>query len=601
MVARLTLPMPKMLRVILLVVLPGLVHAATEPDTARELARAWRKIDAHPANQAVRELFGFALEATAARWHPEYVESALAQAAELQDRDPASKTRGNFRWYRNQPKPVDLNAVEFCLQQAVLLWNLHREALTPAARTNLEELLRQGIAGVRSQKVDVSYTNIFLMKTWNCIAIGEALDDAELSALGGRMLDEWLAYTRVNGIHEFLSPTYSGVDVDSLALLQRFAGSPAVRAKAEAALRLLYAQSAANWFAPSRRLGGAHSRDYDYLTGHGVFDVHLADWGWLPRKPQALHEFADLTRWTPVVPLAPLPTPRFVWQRWGAAPGEYAATYLGKNFCLGSAGAAYNSDDKVLTLQFPGNAATVMGNLVVDGRGDPYGHSKEPDGNGHPKALHLMPFIASVQDGADVLFAASFDPRQKVSRHKPTPARQLATSLVLPAEAEVWSGDSRVISTEGSSTALAADRPVFIRVGNVVAALQVLAATDCNGQPVAARYWTDGAALHAARITWVQSTGPAEGEAHVVFRLRVAEDMDEAAFAGWRATLGGEPMEVNFKAGVLDAKVTRPGQPALEIHADLKTGERRASPVADGSAIITVNGRSLLEIAGIEL
>ncbi|MES1194553.1 MAG: hypothetical protein ABUL65_01575, partial [Opitutus sp.] len=87
-----------------------------EAPADQALARAWRKIDAHPADQGVRELFGFALEATALRWHPERVEAALAQAAELQDRDPASKTRGNFRWYRNQPKPRDLTAVEFCMQ-----------------------------------------------------------------------------------------------------------------------------------------------------------------------------------------------------------------------------------------------------------------------------------------------------------------------------------------------------------------------------------------------------------------------------------------------------------------------------------------------------
>ena len=569
--------------------------------TDQALTRAWHKIDAHPVDQGVRELFGFALEATAVRWHPERVEAALMQAAELQDRDPASKTRGNFRWYRNQPQPRDLNAVEFCMQQAVLLWNRHREALTPAARASLEEMLRQSIAGMRSQKVEVSYTNIFLMKTWNCVAIGEALGDVELAAFGTRLLDDWLAYTRVNGIHEFLSSTYSGVDVDSLALLQRFAGSPAVRAKAETALRLIYAQSAANWFAPSQRLGGAHSRDYDYLTGHGAFDAHLADWGWLQRKPEALHEFADLTRWVPATPLAPLPLPRSVWQRWGDTPGAYAATYLGKNFCLGSAGATYNSDDKVLTLQFPGNPATVMGNLVVDGRGDPYGHSKEPDGNGHPKALHLMPFIASVQDGADVLFAASFDPQQKINKRNPSPTRQLATSLVLPAEAEVWSGDVRAMPAEGSSTELAANQPIFIRVRGVVATLQVLAATDCTGQPVAARYWTDGGALHAARITWAQSPGPAAGEAHVVFLLRVVEDVDDAGFAGLRAAFRGEPAVVEFKAGVLYATVTRAEQAPLVIHADLKTGERRVSPVAGGNGIITVNGRSLLELAGIEL
>jgi hypothetical protein len=585
-----------------LILVAGLTAAESAGSpTDKELAKAWRKIDAHPADQGVRELFGFALEAAAAGWHPEQVESALAQAAELQDRDPASKTRGNFRWYRNQPVPRDLNAVEFCMQQAVLLWNLHREALTPAARANLADLLRQSIAGMRSQKVDVSYTNIFLMKTWNCVAIGEALGDAELAALGAKMLDDWLAYTRVNGIHEFLSSTYSGVDCDSLALLHRFALSPAMRQKAETALRLLYAQSAANWFAPAQRLGGAHSRDYDYLTGHGAFDAHLADWGWLQRKPAVLHEFTDLTRWVPAATLAPLPLPRFVWQRWGDTPGAYAATYLGKNFCLGSAGAAYNSDDKVLTLQFPGDPGTVMGNLVVDGRGDPYGHRKEPDGNGHPKALHLMPFIASVQDGADVLFAASFDPQLKVNKRNPAPTRQLDTSLVLPAEAEVWSGGTRVHPVESSSAELTAGRPIFIRVRDVVAAVQVLAATDCAGQPVAARYWTDGAAWHAARITWAQAPGPAAGEAHVVFRMRVAEGLDDGAFAKLRATFGSEPASVDFRAGTLDAKVAREGQAPLMIHADLKTGERRISPTAAGDGIIRVNGRSLLEIAGIEL
>ena len=33
----------------------------------QELARVWRKIDAHPVDQGVRELFSFALEATSAR------------------------------------------------------------------------------------------------------------------------------------------------------------------------------------------------------------------------------------------------------------------------------------------------------------------------------------------------------------------------------------------------------------------------------------------------------------------------------------------------------------------------------------------------------
>ena len=578
--------------------------SAAEPVSAgaeQALARAWRNIEPRPPNLGVRELFSFALEATAVGANADRVEGALALAAEMQDRDPASKTQGNFRWYLRQPKPVDLNAVEFCMQQAALLWNLHRAALTPAARVQLEELLRRSVAGIRSHRVDVSYTNIFLMKTWNCLALGEALGDADLAASGVRMLDEWLAYTKINGIHEFLSPTYSGVDVDSLALLHRFAGPPPVRQKAETALRLIYAQSAANWFAPSARLGGAHSRDYDYLTGHGAFDVHLADWGWLERKPSVLHEFTDLTRWVPETPLTALPLPRLVWQRWGEFPGADATTYVGRNFALGSAGAAYNTDDKMFTVQFPGGPGTVMGNLVVDGRGDPYGHSKEPDGNGHPKALHLLPFVASVQAGADVLIAVSFDPRQKINRRTPAPTRQLATHLVVPAEAEVWGGDTRLRPVDGETAALAGDPAIFIRLGDVVLALRVLAATDCTGQPVSAVYHRDGTALHAARLTWLQSAGSATAEAHLVFWAHAAEGLDEAAFAVLREQYQRAPAAVAFHAGVFDASVTPGGGQSLVLHADMPAGERRISPSPAGDAIITVNGRSLLELAGIEL
>ena len=568
----------------------------------RELAGLWRKIDARSENQEVRELFGFALEAAAVGWHPERVESALAQAAELQDGDRESNTFGNFRWYRNQPKPMDLNAVEFCLQPGILLWNLHREALTPAARATLAAMLRHGIAGMRSHDVGVAYTNIFLMKTWNCVAIGEAFTDADLAAAGRRMLDEWLDYTRVNGVHEYLSPTYSGVSCDSLALLHRFAQTSDVRAKAETALRLIYAQSAANWFAPSERLGGAHSRDYDYLTGHEWFlDRHLSAWGWLRLKPDVLNELNNLKRWVPASPLTPLPLPRFVWQRWGDTPGAYASTYVGQNFCLGSAGAAYGGEDKVLTIQFPGNPNTVMGNFVMDGRGDPYGQNTESVGGGHSKALHLTPFIVSVQDHADVLFAASFDPQQQVNGRSPRPTRQLSSNLVLPAEAEVWSGGRRVAPAAGESAQLAADQPIFVRVQDVVVAIRVLAATDCSGQPVAARYITDGASVHAARITWLQSVGAATGEAHVVFWMRAAEGLDASGFAHWRATFGGIPTAAGISRDKLQASVTREGQPLLAIDADLRTGERMVSPGPPGEAIITVNGRSLLELAGIKL
>lgn len=583
-----------------LAVMPGRAAAPTPVEAA--LQKAWTRIDARPANQGVRDLFSFALEATAAGWHAERVEVALQLGAELQDRDPASKTRGNFRWYRNQPKPVDLNAVQFCMQQAVLLWRLHRDALTPKARATLEEIFHEAALGVRSQRVAVSYTNIFLMKTWNLVALGEALADPTLVADGARQMDEWMAYTRVNGVREFVSTTYSGIDVECLALLHRFAPTAEIRAQAERGLRLVWLQSAANWFAPAARLGGAHSRDYDYLYGRGALDRHLANWGWRPMKADVLTAFSDLARWVPAEPLPALPLPRTVWQRWGDEPGMTATTYVGREFCLGTAGFAYNSDDKMFTLQFPGDERTVMGNFVLDGRGDPYGRRKEPDRSGHQKALHMMGFIAAAQRDADAIFLCAYDPQQKIARRSPPMTQPLAANFVLPDDVEVWSGEQLLPTTGTVGADLAADQPIFLRKGSVVIALRVLAATDENGRQVTGRYERDGGEWHAARLVWRQSaTTTVAGESHLMLQVRGAEGVAPEAFAAWRKEFTASVATGRVEGGVATAEVTTRDGAKVALRADFRSGERTVTPAPPAGEILTVNGRSLLALAGLQL
>ncbi|MFN3423047.1 MAG: hypothetical protein ACK40X_15135, partial [Armatimonadota bacterium] len=170
----------------------------------------------------MRELFTFALESAEADWEMGRIEEALALAEQMQDRDPESRTFGNFRWYWESQRPEDLNAVEFCMQDAALLWMRHRDRLPSKALERLERLIRFGIEGILQHSVSVGYTNIFLMKTWNCIALGENFGRPELAQRGYGMLDAWLLYTYENGIREYLSPTYHGVSLDSLMLIARF-------------------------------------------------------------------------------------------------------------------------------------------------------------------------------------------------------------------------------------------------------------------------------------------------------------------------------------------------------------------------------------------
>jgi hypothetical protein len=81
------------------------------------------------------------------------------------------------------------------------------------------------------------------MKCWNLLAVGACLADPAAAAEGQAALAAWWGYTQTNGITEYLSPTYYGTDLDSLALIARHAPDGASRAIARSALALLWPTS----------------------------------------------------------------------------------------------------------------------------------------------------------------------------------------------------------------------------------------------------------------------------------------------------------------------------------------------------------------------
>ena len=366
-----------------------------------QLDRRWGDIQSAGPDLGVRSLFSFAHEAVKSGSHALEIEEAYRTAIELQDRDPASPTYGNFRWYRKNDRPQDLNAVEFCTSVGILTWNGYRDQLTDAARSQLEDLLRMNTTGIRGHKVLVTYTNIFIKKSWNAIALGEALDVQDLAEEGYAMFEEWCAYTSNNGFHEYLSPTYYNVDLDSLEKIALHAGRAKERELAEKAIRHLWMDIAANWFDPAERLGGAHSRDYDYLTGNSDrLGRRLEDM--LEGRPSSEGHVCDDTLRSSVRSIRES-IPRTVCQSWGDETGQAASQYVGATFSIGSACASRHNMDKVLTVNFDGGPAVPMINLIMDGRGDPYGVNPITEEDGHTKSRHLVPFIASVQRGAEVV------------------------------------------------------------------------------------------------------------------------------------------------------------------------------------------------------
>lgn len=565
----------------------------------RRLQVRWEQIQKKPGRLGVRELFTFALECAEADWGIEHIEEVLALAEQMQDRNPESRTFGNFRWYWEAERPEDLNAVEFSMQDASLLWMRHRERLPKGAKERLERLIRFGIEGLLRHNVSVGYTNIFLMKTWNCIALGENFTRPELARRGYGMLDTWLLHTYENGIREYLSPTYYGVDLDSLILIARFSQSAKAKSQAETALGLFWEDIAANWFEPCQRLGGAHSRDYDYLTGRGYLDEHLRYAAWLPQPAGYLpSRFLMLAGWKPPEALrqrAVKEAPRFVRQRWGSGKGEWTSHWLGRSISLGVAGACYGPEDKVMTLQFANGPDKPMGYLVVDARNDPYGKKRETTPGGHLKSWHPEPFVCSVHKGREALMLVAISPEEpSFQRRIPQPV-SLATHLVFPREGmEVWLGGQRSpLTQEAKSAQVALETPMFLRYGDAAVGVKVVYALDLEGQPAQLALVNDGNPYGVMRLSIIHSNQPpTRGRAVAAFWIRVAEGLDERGFVRFRERFSQDQATVRRDSEVVD--ILAPGEEApLHLRANIATRERLNEEAKAQEGILWVNGQEV--------
>ncbi len=585
---------------------PQMAATAPAPATApggadlQRLDKAWARIDARQPDLSAPELMGFALDAVAAGVAGPRIEAALDLAEAMQDRGPNSRSFGNFRWYWRATRVQDYSAVEFAMQRGALIRLKYYDRLTDVARQRLDRLVRFAVEGIRRHTVPESHTNIFLMKAFNCLALGEATGEASLAAEGSRMLDRWLMATWESGLREYLSPTYYGVDVECLGLIARQVGDASARAKAETALKLFWTDIAANWFEPGLRLGGPHSRDYDRLTGHGYLDKYLGLAGWIPTdSSDGGDALGSLAMWMPPGKLTkPILAnlPRTICRRWGNDEGEFAVNYVGKSISVGSAGACYGPTDKVLTVDLGGGPMVPGASFVMDGLGDPYGRSRQVGGGGHSKAMHLCPFVTTVQRGPEVLLLASADTNHAAHfRYEPRPTCMLS-HLVLPLADEVWIAERRLnLDSRGDAAAVFASQPVFVRCGKTALAVRVLLAIDTAGNPAQAAIFADGGKYGAMRLTVTHSPDAPKGIGTVAIWVRAAEGIDsDGDFASFRRSFGALG-SATFSDGRAD--VSAPGEKGkLRVFADVWKARRIAVEGGEKcppGCVLSVDGKDL--------
>ncbi len=544
---------------------------------------------------SARDLMKYTLEASVAGDSSARVGQALKQLREQQELRADNPNFGNFRWYRGQPEVRDRNAVEFVCQNAMMLALGYPGKLPAEHEQAFRILMKDAAHGCLKQSVKPSYTNIFLMKAANLVLLGQYLDDQALVGQGRANLREWFEWTKVNGITEYNSTTYTGIDMDCAAQLARLATDPRDQQSGTAILRLLWTEVAANWFDPAKRLGGSHSRDYDYLHGLGATDIQLAANGWIgAAKPETLtaetsgrvwiapKEWSDTLRNT---------VPREVIQRWMSGPGDLATHWITHDYSIGTCGTSKAFDDKVFAVHFAGDRRAPMAYFVMESRNDPYGISKEPDSNGHAKTLHLRPALATVQNKDRVLLLAA-DNTEKPKHPRPVPELQgLWSHLVFPADATVCYADLSPVAVGN----IPGDKAVFLRKGTVTLAVRFIAARKewSANQRLPVTLVRDGDAVKAARLSVEHGLGAHPGMGLIAFAAETAvtpNDSDFATFARRFETaasdLAVDPAGVaSLTAGPVDS----PLRISLDLAKSKVLGTGGAAPFPAGR-ILSING-----------
>ena len=574
--------------------------AAPTPDQQKALDKAYANIVRGDDHLEVRGMMRYVLEGTALGEAPAKIATALQALRAQQELRTDNKNFGNFRWYKGQKEVQDRNAVQFVTQNALVVGLVYGDKLSPENAQAFHTLMVDAAEGCRQHPVRVGYTNIFLMKSCNLILLGQFLHDPKLTQAGRTHLKEWFAWTKLNGITEYNSTTYTGVDMDCATQLVRLATDPQDQAAGKTILQLLWTEVAANWFEPALRLGGSHSRDYNYLQGIGATDLHLSDNAWIPKlKPEVLtaeaesRHFIAPTAWTNNLSQT---YPREVIQRWSPNSAEIATNWITENFSVGTCGTSKAFDDKVFAVQFPGNRRDPMLYFVMESRNDPYGVNKEPDSNGHNKTLHLRPSLATVQYQNQVMLIAAED-TEKPKHQRPVPElKGLWSHIVFPAAAKVYEDHGTTLIESGEIKS----GKFFICMGDVTVGVCIVAANhewiEEHNLPI--RLIRDGDAVKAARITIEHGVGPHPGKGLISFYSETAYTPTLDALLKFCVWFGGNSSMLTRRADniVTQEYKAGPAEHPLSLKLDLTNNKvlesSGATPFSE-KEILKVNGKDL--------
>jgi hypothetical protein len=579
---------------------PFKIPAVPNPEIRMEnLKQQWKDLHQTPPRLGVRDCFLFLLDALDTKFLTQ--EELLWTINLVKTRvitDSTKPSFGNMYWGWNETggDVGDGNNVEFCVQYGILIKLLFNDRLADDTRASLDELFAMTLKGVRRQPVRISYTNIYLMRCWNFIALGQAYNNASVVEEGRKAFDIWLKHVANYGNREYDSPTYSGVDIESLLLMVQFAKHADIHQKATDALEFFLTDLAAHYNSLGGFLAGAHSRDYNRVFGRDLLEEKYFNplLGRENKNNQLFNQICfsilkerGLSKFQQEIMDKPK---RFIEQRWDSFPHTFTTDYHGKKFSIASSSQYYSPDDKSFVMYLNSKRIPEMPNIVyaMEGRNDHYGTwgatgmgekmkhlmpANYPANGGWGKTRHLMPFMQASQNKNEFVMLVSGDKDHNCIND------YVNSTVLLPNYFdELYFGNTRIMQRAvGTEIPLDSTNTFFAKFEDVAIAIKILYSNADNGER--ATLFNDGFKYNSSREAFnlvhnealrLTLKHPNNGKGNIVMWWKAEEGIDtEAKFKAFRNSVLAAPVTITDANNVLDVSVqTTSGK--LGLKADLK-------------------------------
>ncbi|MEI6142913.1 MAG: hypothetical protein WCP85_26790 [Mariniphaga sp.] len=552
------------------------------------LEQQWKSLQQSPSQLAVRDVFLFLVDVLDAKFlKAGQVEWALKLVQTRVITDPTAPSYGNMYWGWSETggDVGDGNNVEFCVQYGILIKLLFDDRLSVEARKTLDQIFEYALKGIRNQPIRISYTNIYVMRIWNMIALGQVYKQPSVVDEGRKLFDIWLNHIARYGNREYDSPTYCGVDLESLLLIHRFTSDSDIKTKAADALRFFMNDISSHYNQRGGFLGGAHSRDYNRVFGRDLLEEKYMNplLGGENRNTHLFHQvcLSELQKLglTPQQKELMDRKNRFIVQRWDSLANTYACDFVGNKVSIASSNQTYSPDDKPFAIYLSSTRIPEMINIafVMEGRGDHYGTwSYEgmgekmkhlipvnyPSNGGWGKTRHLMPFMQSSQNKGEFVMLVSGEKDHNCIYN------YLNSTIILPNTFdEIWIGNSKIQVPALGEKAIFDDTNAFTaRFEDVAIAFRIL--WDNARKDSKAALYNDGFKYNPSREAFhlehnealrLTLRHPDNGIARIAMWWKVQEGIkSDADFQKFRQTVFKAQVVVNEENGIVDLVVSTP-------------------------------------------